>query len=213
MMTSEQNRFEQLLPFYEAGQLSVEDQSFVKKYLDKHLGAVSSLAFTKLLSAAVKALVPDQPSDAQVNTFLDKWQATQTTQATQAPKMAQPQDVRSWFPSFSYPSFSFGAIALCTGLLWLGYSWQVDRGLSPTLKYERLDGRADLVVVLEDQWHADSKAFLAALGVFEAVILNSVVIDGKRHLRIDCKRRNDAPLLGHNLLQLGATQNFSLLKY
>ena len=70
MQTSDQARFEQLLPFYVTNQLSDEDRSFVQSYMATHPEAKKAVHFAERLSHIVRNTGTNRNPDAALNRLL-----------------------------------------------------------------------------------------------------------------------------------------------
>lgn len=77
MQTSEQTRFEQLLPFYVTNQLSDEDRSFVQSYMATHLEAKKAVHFAERLSHIVRNTGTNRNPDAALNRLLADYKPRQ----------------------------------------------------------------------------------------------------------------------------------------
>ena len=75
--TSEQARFEQLLPFYVTNQLSDDDRSFIQSYMATHPDAKKTVHFTERLSRIVRNTGTNRNPDAALNRLLADYKPRQ----------------------------------------------------------------------------------------------------------------------------------------
>jgi len=92
-VTNDQQRFEQLLPFYVNGTLTEQEREFVSAYLAKHNHARQSLTWTSSIQRTIQDLGSVAPDDQRVNRFLQKLAEQQQPKHTQ-------QKNQSSVPSF-----------------------------------------------------------------------------------------------------------------
>lgn len=70
MLSSDQHRFEQLLPFYITNGLSSEDKAFVQEYMASHPEAKKAAQFTEKLSRIVRSTGANRNPDAALTRLL-----------------------------------------------------------------------------------------------------------------------------------------------
>jgi|GEM_PF-5295441 len=77
MQTSDQTRFEQLLPFYVTNQLSDDDRSFMQGYIATHSDAKKAVHFAERLSRIVRNTGTNRNPDAALNRLLADYKPRQ----------------------------------------------------------------------------------------------------------------------------------------
>ena len=77
MQSTDQARFEQLLPFYVTNQLSDEDRSFIQSYMATHPEAKKAVHFAERLSHIVRNTGTNRNPDAALNRLLADYKPRQ----------------------------------------------------------------------------------------------------------------------------------------
>lgn len=202
-MSTAQERFEKLLPFYANGTLSAQDKAFIDEYLGQVPQAAQSLAFTEGLRDTVKTYAPTKLEDHQVQNMLRRWSATQPTAPPEVP-MVKPAK-RGLF-SWGWWSGSF-ALAM-TALLVL----VVSPGERGVLHLDGLDGKPDLELRLADGVSPDHADVQNALQKSNAIVLAHSEQDGKHRLTLDLDdRARTQPTLIDELAANGHLESYILI--
>lgn len=166
LMTSESQRFEELLPFYLNGQLNQEDEQFFAGYLEKYPAAQNTLQFSRKMREVVKATGADRDPEASLQRLL---------------AVCQPESQPGFFQHFSNWLGQMGvspalAVALVVillqtvvgGLYVLSVRSGQDGVTVAALKAQKPHAR---LLIASD---VDAEPLLDVLHRFEARIINSV---------------------------------------
>ena len=214
-MTNDQQRFEQLLPFYVNGTLTEQEREFVSAYLAKHNHARQSLTWTSSIQRTIQDLGSVAPDDQRVNRFLQKLAEQQQPKHTQ-------QKNQSSVPSFLGLAgarengsrrdwwlviMGFGFAGLATLLVLMPGLFQ-----NSVLHWDQLDGRADIRVTLAENVKPSDPVVIASLQRYNAMVLEQKEVDGRYELLVDLKRRSHDQ---HPLIQAmrddGHLESYTLL--
>lgn len=189
-MTPQQERFENLLPFYVNGTLEGGELAFMQDYVARHPHAERALALTKHIQQTVQTLGQEQPQPAVVESFLNKWAQTQTdAQTVPLPKAAirtathtssAMDKLRGWWIGLA--GLGVAAIA-ATLVLMPGFA------VLGALHLDDLDGKPDLEVVLSQNISLEHEAVIAHLKRFNGQIVAQSEQDGYHRISIDLQNR------------------------
>jgi len=181
--TPEQNRFEQLLPFYLNGSLADEDKAFVENFLSLHPDANDSIAFTRHLRNTVRDLAPVQPDEQQVKRMVQRW-AVAKGLVTDSANSNKPGFGRGWHFGIFAAFTALGAAAV--GAVLVFSISPIQLGL---LHNDDHDGLADLELVLASGITPDHEIIVAHFQKFNAVIVSQSEQDGRHRVSVDLKSR------------------------
>lgn len=177
-MDEQRERFEALLPFYQNGTLTPEEQAWVQAYLRDQPAVAASMQFAQHLQATVRDVVEPnlQPTAVQVQRMLQR--------VDQARLAAAPRVTRwwhEWVVGFAGMGMAATAVVLILTVSPLSLG---------VLHMDELDGRPDLELVLAPGVSPDHETVVAQLQKHEGVIVGHTQVDGHYRLAVDLPRRS-----------------------
>lgn len=155
--------------------------------MSNRLNEDRSVEFDQALREVVRTLAPtDAPTSKQVNSMLERWSQASQHQITPQPSLSAPKGLGTMFPKFM-GAFVFAAtITLVVSLPMTQHML--------FLHPDKLDGRADIELVLASGKGLDDKIFLDFVAKTRSKVLKRSQINGQHYLSIDLDGRSQSQL-------------------
>jgi hypothetical protein len=151
--------------------------------MSNRLNKDRSVAFEQAMRDGVRNLAPgDAPTSKQVNRMLDRWSQASQHQIVPPTNMPAPKGLGAMLPMFM-SAFVFAAT------ITLVVSFPMTQRML-FLHPDKLDGRADVELVLAPGNNPDDKTFLDFVAKTHCKVLKRADINGRYHLSIDLDGRS-----------------------